>query len=407
MPDRYLAIAVFVASIVITSAFRLALPARFDVNESSDFISYYEPVARNLASGRGLVRNDDEIALIYPPGYPMLLACIYWVAVKTGGPETLLTSIFLLACIGLSAVAVYFLAKIRRSPLAAAAIALVWATYPFWLWLTKQPNSEIPFIPVFFFGLYLLLNGALRANADWRNYFPAGLLIGFSMLIRPIAIGSWIIAALIIWIAGNHLSFRLRLRSVCLLLAGVLITVAPWEAWVFAKTGRLVSVSDNGPLAMRGGLVFAAVEKPYRQRISVPDDVLLLMQDVLAHYPELKTKSDISRFLGNKLKEDPIAVIKLFAIKALRSWYGTDIQKYEWQILLLQIPYLIFILLGSLIWWRRGNADRKLVVCIWLMVIYFWGMTILVTSTLRYMVPSMGLLFTLLPIPSRAEARER
>jgi hypothetical protein len=61
-------------------------------------------------------------------------------------------------------------------------------SYPFLLWLTIQPYSEIPFLVVFYASVCLLWLALLRRTRRWLVYFLLGCLLGIAMLIRPIAL---------------------------------------------------------------------------------------------------------------------------------------------------------------------------------------------------------------------------
>ena len=159
------------------------------------------------------------------------------------------------------------------------------------------------------------------------------------------------------------------------------------------KTGKVVLISENSSMALRGGLVFAVADKSYKQPVPVPKDVEALMMEIKQDYHSfLNTQTIISYFRG-KLVETPGTVFKLFGIKALRSWYATDSQSYENLILLAQIPYIVTIVVGSIIAWLKQGISRRIMIVIWLITLINWGMTILVTSTLRYMVPVICLQF--------------
>src|SRR5262245_57554036 len=144
-----LAIAVFATSVLVTLSFRAALPETFSVNENSDFSIHYDPLARSVASGQGLVARDGRFATYYPPGYPLALAAVYRLAALSGVSESFLLSIFTLLCAGAGATAIYLLAAAVNTPRAALIAAVIWITYPFGLWLAKQPNSETTCIGVF------------------------------------------------------------------------------------------------------------------------------------------------------------------------------------------------------------------------------------------------------------------
>ena len=50
--------------------------------------------------------------------------------------------------------------------------------------LTKQPNSEGPFMIVMYMAL-LVFARTVTSRRGWSGYFIAGLLVGGAMLIRP------------------------------------------------------------------------------------------------------------------------------------------------------------------------------------------------------------------------------
>jgi hypothetical protein len=147
---------------------------------------------------------------------------------------------------------------------------------------------------------------------------------------------------------------------------------------------------------MRDGLTFA-VNLKGREGIQIPQDVRMLMDNLQARLSESKSLDSVVKVILEELQTQPHAVIKLFAIKAARSWFGTDSQRLENLIILIQVPYLCLALSGTWAIWRSGGTIKSMAVGIWLIVMYFWAMSILGLSILRYMVPAMGLLFILMP----------
>jgi len=67
--------------------------------------------------------------------------------------------------------------------------ALFFMTYPFILWLTKQPVSEVPFMTAFYASVYLFWRSLKDKRNVLLNLFLSGGLAGIAMLIRGIAIG--------------------------------------------------------------------------------------------------------------------------------------------------------------------------------------------------------------------------
>ena len=194
---------------------------------------------------------------------------------------------------------------------------------------------------------------------------------------------------------ATQIKIRLRLFLVTLMLVGNFAAIFPWEIWVYHHTGRIIPLSTGGFPVIHKGLTYAVDLDGYRLTSKIPEDVFALMQEIYTSRSE--SVEDIFSLLIQQLKERPQAVTKLFIMKAARSWYGTDSGRYETAIMLLQIIYLVFALWGSVVSWRQGGIARNLAVVIWVMVFYFWGMTILVLSILRYMVPAMGLLMLMVP----------
>ena len=143
-------------------------------------------VARAIAAGQGITL-DGELATRYPPGFSILLAGVFRAGDALGlGDEAMLLA-FRLLCAGLSVVLVYGLARLIWSPWLSLLPALAWMTYPFFLWLTKQPNSEVPFIPVLYAALYVFWRTVLRGTRGpraWAFYLLAGMLVGAAMLIH-------------------------------------------------------------------------------------------------------------------------------------------------------------------------------------------------------------------------------
>lgn len=387
---------VVVASLVVTLLFWMILPASFRVIESDDYIGVYEPVARNIVNGKGITQSDGSLSIRYPPGYALLLAGTFWLSDVLSIPEEITLSAFVLLGMALSSVFVFFLSRSVWGPWPGSISALIWMTYPFALWLTKQPNSEIPFLVVFYGGFAVFWYALLHKKRPWRFYILSGLLMGVATLIRPILVGAGLVAGCILWLAGRDMTVRVRMTVITMLLLGNVAAIISWEAYIYAKTGEVILLSTNGVASMYGGLYFVMIREDYGQTAIVSQDVMALMQDARAH-GLMNSVGEVAAFMTQQLQRRPLAVAKLIALKSARSWYGTYTGRYEMTVLLIQIAYLTLILWGSVAAWKEGGTARQLVISVWLMVAYFWGMMILVVPMLRLMVPAIGLLFVLVP----------
>ncbi len=385
---------VLLASSLVTILFWRVLPSGFRMNEQSDYFASYEPAARNILAGRGFSLADQSPVTAYPPGYPLILAGIFDSSHWLGVSEDASLSLFALICMALVSMFIFLLTRMLWGALPALISSLIWMTYPFALWLTKQPNSELPFMVVLYGG-FCLFWYALSRRLPPRIYFLCGLVFGVAMLIRPIAVGIGLLLSAIVWFTRRELTRRIRFLMIAMLLLGNLFAVFPWEAWVYAKTGKVIMLSTNGVKALRDGVTFGVESKGYRQESGIPTDVLQVMDDIRAREPEIATFGDFIPVISREVRSHPVGVVKLFLLKIARSWYGTDSLRMERPVLIIQLAYLFIVAWGGWKAWKRGGLHRKFVIGALLIVVYFWGMTFLALSILRYMVPAVGLLFVM------------
>jgi 4-amino-4-deoxy-L-arabinose transferase-like glycosyltransferase len=389
-------ILVFFAAIIVSIIFWAVLPARFEITTSTDFDNYYRPVALALLDGEGFTYQGIYPAIRYTPGYPLILAGVYGSAHLLGIPEQVALSIVILLGSGLVAVLVFRLASSVWGPRPALIAAGLWVTYPFALITFRQANAALPFMIVFYGALLVFWTHIRKQSRSIWAYLACGLLLGIATLIRPVAIWIGLLFAAILIATLHKVPISRRLILAGLMLMANLAAVLPWQVWVNAQTDESVLLTTGGVPSIRDGLTFAAADKD-RADVAVPPDVLILQQSILDQYADLHSFGDVIRTMWGHLETEPLAVIELFAIKAARSWYGTDSQQYDRWILIIQIPYLIAIGWGLIATMKHNRPARLLGGIILLIGLYFWGMTTLVLSIVRYMIPAIGLLFILVP----------
>ena len=393
--SRWLAVAILFASVFVTLVFWRVLPNSFRMNEQSDYPGFYKPVAESILAGRGFARGDENPATAYPPGYSLILAGTFRLSNWLGVSEEFGLSAAAALGMALATLFLFLMARDLFGPMPALISSVIWMTYPFALWLTKQPNSEIPFMAVFYGGLCLFWY-ALAHRKSAPIYFCCGLLFGFAMLIRPIAIGIALVLSLIIWLVRRELSAGARCLLIAMLLLGNAFAVFPWEAWVYHKTGQVIPLSTSGIRGMRDGLTFAVTSKGYREESDVSPDVAEVMKDILAQADQITSVGQLSSVMAREFQSHPAAVTKLLLLKIARSWYGTDSGRKEWPILLIQLGYFGLFFWAGWKAWKLGGINKTFVLGSLIIVAYFWGMTFLALSILRYMAPAVGLLAVLI-----------
>ena len=388
----------FVLTMLATATFWTTLGPPTGDDSGTDYAAFYEPVARSIVTSSAPVYPDGRPATRYPPGYPFVLASLFGLAAHTGVSEVAVVKGFALLGTAMSGVFLFLLARSVWPAPWARVTPLLWATCPLVLWLSGLQGSEVAFLVVFYAACYCFWRGLNRYPESSLSYCTAGVLVGCAMLIRPIAIGVGLIMAAFAWFAlKGRVSSRRRLIAATLIVAGNLVVVTPWEWWVFQRSGKFILLSEGGVRSIRDGLTFATNLKGFRRGTTVPASVESVMRHFQSHYDELETFGDIEAAIREQARTNPKGLMQLLLLKTARSWYATDSHRFEFQILIVQAMYLVPILLGSCVAWYQRGRMRLLVLFVWLLACYFWAMTIVVLSIVRYMVPVLGLLFLLAP----------
>jgi hypothetical protein len=376
---------VFLFAVAIQVIFLSLLPKSARVNESTDYVKYYSPVAQNFLNGRGLVLDSGEFGTLYPAGFPIFLAGTYYAADLLRMDRLSLVTSANIILMAVGCVLVFLTAERLFTHQVAIFSAVLWSTYIFNLWLIKQPNSEVLFIPVFLSAIYCLIRSVQSKDAKWTAI--SGFLLGLAALVRPIALMLAAMLSLLL-LMTPAIALKKRLIAAITIVMAFAVTVLPWEADVYRHTGQIVPLSTNGASSMLDGLTFT--RRSGKEGVPVP--VVQLMQRIAQHGRELNTPGKIFHYLAGEAKQNPKPVAELFLLKLARSWFGTDSGSHERAILLVQLIYLAWCGAGLVLMARRFRERRYYLALFVLIVFYFWGMAVIALSILRYLVPAMAYL---------------
>lgn len=390
-------------AVAVYFGLRLLVPSWSQSNDSTDYHRYYEPVARNVVAGRGLMFNGS-LATEYPPGYPLLLAGVFAVSERMPAGEPWLLTVFGGVCFAVSAVCLERCGWLVWGSRGGLLCAVLWITFPPMLWLTKQPNSELPYVGLLYASVALLLPVAMGRPSRGRVAFMAGLLAGLASLIRPAGIlnGATLAAAVLvspIVCSAAVRRWKVAVSHAVLVLAGNAAALAPWEVFVWSRTGDVIPLSTSGPAAVRLGLTFAVTDRgDHRELVSVPSAAREVMQAAMAAEQAggLRTEAAVRSFLADEWSRHPWSVVQLYLWKAGRAWYATDSGRHERPILWLHLAYLIVIAVG-IAGCLRSAGTRALVVIVFAVTVQTWVLVTATFSIARYMTPTMGLLLLLVP----------
>jgi 4-amino-4-deoxy-L-arabinose transferase-like glycosyltransferase len=387
------------AAVFASVVFLSVLPQNNRGIQNTDYLYYYEPAARAILdksffdASRPVSVRDFR----YPPGFPVMLACVFTVARASHLPVPLIYRLFALLCAAVSAVLVFEIGAWFFSTRGGLFAALVWATYPLWLWSMKQPASETPFVVLMLGSVLLLLELFHGCKTAFVKSAVLGLLYGAAMLVRPLAVFLPVLGVIVMSASRGYGKTSKRFALAVLMVAVTCAAVAPWELWMHARTGGFYPLSQNGPYSMYDGLTFAVNGNDFRRPLAVPGDVSAFMERIDGRYAQTPTARGLAQALAHEAAHAPLALCKLALIKAGRSWYGTNDHRHERGLLAVQLLYLVPCCLGAMLLYRRKRETRGLILILASHIAYFWLMTMLFLSTARYMVPVMSLLFVFLP----------
>jgi 4-amino-4-deoxy-L-arabinose transferase-like glycosyltransferase len=384
----------------LTLIFWAILPPIYRQNESTDFFTFYDPIANRLLEGKGYTLPNGSFSARYPPGYPIILAGIYGAAKWFTLPKEIVLSIFILVVVGLTSVVLFLLTNEVLGKTSGIITSILWMTYPLYLWITKQPNSEIIFILFLYTSILIFWISITNKRKKWYIFVLIGIITGISTLIRPASLGLILIMVFFI-LLGVKTDLKNKIKVSISLLMGFILIILPWEISIYRNMSKIILMSTNGPKTINLGLTYAVIDEGFRSSddYQVDEDVQEFMIRYLkkSNEDELQSFGGISKELINETLLHPVTISKIFVYKTLRSWYATDSVRWETPIILIQIVYLSFILLGAISLWIYGGIKRFFMLFILSIMIYFWLITISVISLVRYMVPVTGLLFTFIP----------
>jgi len=385
---KYIFTNIILASLFVQILFILVLGDVEKRAKPNDYINYYKPGAENILSGIGFVDDDGNLIVRYPPGYPLYLTLPLFVTNVTGSQDITIIRIFNVFTTAAATIFFFLLIELLFNTRIAFFSTFIWMTYPFHLWLIKAPNSEIPFLLFFFGGLWLYFRGT-RNNSN-VHLILSGVILGCAALIRPMGILLGVICCVALPLLRKY-PFRRQIFRGSIVLMGFILAILPWEALVYVKTGEIIPLSKAGSVSVIDGLTFAVQPGVGGDQAPVPEDVMALMLKI-ENKEDLDGMSTIISYLIKEFVDNPAPVIKLFIIKLSRAWYATNTMWYENYILVIQLFYFITIMSGIIIAFKQYKEKIPLMLFILSIVVYFWGMSFLVLSILRYMVPVMALL---------------
>jgi len=351
----------------------------------TDYFDRYEPIANNILHGKGIMYRG-EVLTYTAPGFPIILAGIFGLSQITGIDKFNLIIGFNIIFTALAALFLFLIAKEIFNKKIALIASFLWMSYPFNLWFIKNPNTEVPFIPLLYLGIFLYFL-AFRKR-DLKFTFLAGFSLGLASFTRITGLFlPFFLSLLFLFFLSD--SKKRRLLLAIILLTGNLIAIFPWMAYTISETGSFLSISSMGPYSVVAGITWLSTIKVGGSQIFLSDDVRALIERVKV--ADLSSGVKLFHFFVKELTSRPISLLKLIGLKLTRSWYATTQQWWEDKIMAVQSLYIITAIGGIISGIKIYKKRIKNLILLLGVIFYFWGMTFLNISLLRYVVPAMGL----------------
>ncbi|HET9423987.1 MAG TPA: hypothetical protein VFO55_01345 [Gemmatimonadaceae bacterium] len=187
----------------------------------------YAILAKSIAEGHGfrfLHLPGDPMAVHYPPGYPLLLAVLWWVFPEfpANVPVLLAANALFLGAIALGVQ--HFATRVLGwKPFAAAGAALV-ATLSLPLLLLSGIMVSEPLFAAVLFSVLAIAEGMVRRGRPRWHFLVFGLACGGLALIRTHGLALPAAAVVL-------LMWRRRWVEAAVCAGGVVIALAPWQVW--------------------------------------------------------------------------------------------------------------------------------------------------------------------------------
>lgn len=369
-------------SVIFLSFFKNIGPSEHKI-PGSDYIYLYEPVANNILQGKGITLEGSVPSTI-GLGYPVILSGIFGLSQITGIDKLELVVVFNVVFAAIAAVFLFLLAAEIFNKKIGLITSLLWISYPFNLWFLKNPNTEMPFFPLLFAGLWLYAL-ALKKRS-FKFIFMAGLILGLASFVRLMSLFLPLFLVFLTFFLIMADSKRRKILLAAVLLAGNLIAILPWAAYSFSESGGFLFLSSQGPKGIATGITWLV--SPGASEV-LSEDIRALAERVKA--ADLDSFSGLVGFFIQELKSSPLPLLKLTGLKLARSWYATSTRWYEMPILAIQILYLVSGFLGLIYVIKKQKNKIRDIIFLLSVVFYFWGIAFINVSILRYMMPAMAL----------------
>ena len=337
----------------------------------------------------------DKVMNRYPPVYAYMLYGAYLVSDSIGMKYQHAVYILSMLLVALATVLISEITfLLYNSPWLSLFSGLLFATHPYNLSGVVKVLSYTPFMLFLLIAVWFMLLIIRKNKRILLFVIMTGLSLGVASMLRPIGLLlPFIFAAFLIIFLKQFKMFH-RIALALLLLVMSELVLFPWQVFN-AKHDEAVLISSNQVYSMRDGFAF-------NNHAAKKDIDLPVKMDSTARKISMtnaRNGREMFQVIWQEVKDQPVVMAKLFGLKAIRSWYGVFIQdpvKEKIKLAFFFI-YALLAIVGFLRYRGKNMLFRQFSWLFLIVLLYFWGMTILVVSMVRYMYPVFGLAVVFIP----------
>lgn len=350
----------------------------------------YDAIAADVARTKSL----SAIPPLQPPGFVVTVAAVFavmghsWVAAK------LFLWLVFVACVAMTARLAW---RLYGNELHAWTAAVMTGGAP----ALHGYVGTIQYEVIAAAWLLLLISVASRSGVhSVANCAVIGLLAGVAVLTREVFVS--VVPVLAIYVAHREWRARASKRAITCALAVVVCAGLPVAGWAMQQTGRIgrvVAISDKGPLVMAFGNNPRANGTFNAPLVGVgqPSGLEFVRAEPF-RFVQLAGRKFLY-FWG--VLRDGWNVPRPSALWVARSLGGAV--PLEWLLPLARGGWILVALVMTLVWWRRPTWQQWWVLPI--AIVAIMSMHLLTVSSHRFALPVLPIAFALISGPFSALAR--
>jgi 4-amino-4-deoxy-L-arabinose transferase-like glycosyltransferase len=364
------------------------------------YVDTYGQIAANLAAGNGYrVYPDTARTLSREPGYPVLLAGLFWIFGDTLIAAKLANMLFTFAAAGLI---VILARRVSGSKTVILGAPLLFLFYPGTIVAESRGGVEAPF--TFFLILFVLtMYRALETHAPF-DYMVSGLALGATVLIRSTSICFPVVLLGYLLVLKRKESPLKLCRNIILMIVATLAILSPWVVRNYVLVRKFVPTATVLGISAHAGLYdnthysgsesWALVDRQgARERRKVAQELGYPFKPVAnAYYQDFYSSQDEVKFSDYLLKtviddykRSPKLFITCVGSNLFNFWFRGKTWASTMMNVVLQVPYLVLAMVGIAVATRNGQF--KAVAPMVLLIVYTVAVSVVILAQARYSVP--------------------